>query len=104
MTPEQHEAVSDAHLMWTLQSAAQYLTSAAIYVGMAREAPHWMSEVRRSIGHAKQQLSDFETELAEALERPAAFMRAKAEQRTPATTPERTADGEPAGLTNEQSK
>lgn len=77
MTPEQHEAVCDAHLMWGLQSASGYLSNAAVYVGMAREAPHWMEEAKRSIERAKKQIAEFEADLAANIADPEGAMEAR---------------------------
>lgn len=81
MTPKQHEAVNDAHLMWSLQSAAQHLTGAAIYVGMLREDPHWLEQARREIEHARKQIAEFEAELAASIADPEAAMDERATKR-----------------------
>lgn len=81
MTPKQHEAVNDAHLMWALLSAAQHLSSAAVYVGMTFEAPHWMKQALREIEHARTQIAEFEAELAASLADPEAAMDERATKR-----------------------
>lgn len=81
MTPQQHEAVNDGHLMWSLQSAAQYLINAAIYVGMTREAPHWMEQALKSIECAKKGLAEFEAELAASLADPEDVLKTRAAER-----------------------
>lgn len=81
MTPKQHEAVNDAHLMWALLSAAQHLSSAAVYVGMTFEAPHWLGQARREIEHARKRIAEFDAELAASLADPEGALDERATKR-----------------------
>lgn len=76
--PKQLEAVNDAHLMWSLQSAAQHLTGAAIYMGMAREGSHWIEDARRELAHAKDGIAKFEAELEANIADPEGSLKARA--------------------------